>query len=367
MKLVICVNHSWPHVGGCEKVVQQIAEAMVKNHGYEVVVFSRSLNKSELFNNGVVYRRCGATARDFFEAMKKEKPDHVFVYSDCFQFWPQIIENSRAMPAKKSIALVGMNLMLQKRVIFSDYRARQADFTAITHSDDYLDYKTCVEAGIPVTVIPNGIDLTEFRPQEQSFREKYCITNKMILCVSNFFPAKGQEHMPKILDALYEKYPDFTAVFMCCNVNFYIANHLRDKFRSMLRASRFKSHLLVDCPRSEVIQAFHDADVFAFPSQIEVAPLVLLESMAAGLPWVSLPVGNAKSLAGGKLVPVAGKNMKGEWLYAPETYQGFTQNLYDILTDSALHAKLSQAGKSLIGSKYNWDSIAEQYHQVFSK
>jgi glycosyltransferase involved in cell wall biosynthesis len=340
---------------------------MVKKYQHEVVVLSRSLTGRESSHNGVIYRRCGATAVDFLSQVNNEKPDHLFIYSDCFNFWPTVLEKSREIKAKKSIALVGMNTMLQKRPLLSLFRARKQEFTVITHSDCYVDYKTCVEADIPATVIPNGIDLNEFNPSAPEFRKKYGIeTSKIILCVSNFFPAKGQEFMPKILNDLYDKFQDFTAVFMCSNVNFFIANHLREKFRLALRNAKFKSRLLIDCPRSDVVRAFMESDVFAFPSQIEVAPLVLLESMAARLPWVGLPVGNTMSLAGGKLVPSIGRNSKGELLYGPSTYELFTKNLFDILTDQKIHDSLANDGRSLVEKKYNWDVIADQYQRAFA-
>ena len=45
-----------------------------------------------------------------------------------------------------------------------------------------------------------------------------------------------------------------------------------------------------------------EADLFLFPSTIECAPLVILEAMAAGVPWISYDVGNVRELDGGLVV-----------------------------------------------------------------
>ena len=44
------------------------------------------------------------------------------------------------------------------------------------------------------------------------------------------------------------------------------------------------------------------ADIFLFTSRVECAPLVILEAMAAGKPWVSYEVGNVSELRGGVVV-----------------------------------------------------------------
>src|SRR3954471_15411802 len=114
MRLVICCNHSPPHIGGSEKVVQQIAESMAASpYNHEVIVLSHSLHKI-LENAGVRYEPCPKTPEAFLAYLKLLKPGHVHIYSDCFHEWFDLLEESNTIPCHKSIALVGMNVMRKK-------------------------------------------------------------------------------------------------------------------------------------------------------------------------------------------------------------------------------------------------------------
>jgi glycosyltransferase involved in cell wall biosynthesis len=240
------------------------------------------------------------------------------------------------------------------------------EFTVITHSDDYIDYKTCESMDIPVAVIPNAIDFNEFKDQGFSFRDKYQIPRdkKLVLNVSNFFPGKGQEHLHHMLQQLHAKQKDLFACFISSRVNFTMAENLKRRHDMILRRSKFPSKSLRDIPREDTIQAFFEADVFAFPSQTEVAPLVILECMAAGLPYASLNVGNVPSLTGG-LVAESKQIKQGKLQYSTPVYESFTNNLNRILSDDELHRKLSSDGKQRILDIHDWSKVKEQYRNVF--
>lgn len=366
MRLVVGVNHAAPHhVGGSEKVVQQIVESMSIDYGIDCHVLSK-FAKGKTVHNGVTVEKTRDGDAAFLSQIKNLKPDHVHVYSDSFVYWPTILRHSTEIAAQKSVALVGMNCMRGHPDLARLFKNKQDEFTAITHSSNYLDYQTCESLGIKPVVIPNAINLDEFADQGFSFRDKYRIqTEKIILCVSNFFPGKAQEHLDHILRKLAERRKDFTAVFICSTVNYQPANALRIKHSQMLSKNPYPNRLLVDISRQDTIQAFREANVFAFPSQVEVAPLVVLESMAVGLPWVALNVGNVPTLSGG-LVVSGETRSRGLWQYNSRMYKEFTDNLDAILSDSELHQKMSKAGKDRILAEYDWKQIRRQYYKVFT-
>ncbi len=64
-----------------------------------------------------------------------------------------------------------------------------------------------------------------------------------------------------------------------------------------IRRDPLKTVLQTELPRSEVVELFFAADLFIFASKVEYSPLVLFEACAAGLPFVSVPVGNAAEIA----------------------------------------------------------------------
>lgn len=365
-RLVVCVNHAAPfHVGGSEKVVQQVTESMTQDYGMECIVLAKWADR-ETVKNGVRIMPHMKTERLFMEQLRTLKPDHTFVYSDSFLMWPALVRHPETIPGKKSIALVGMNHMRAHGDTFASFQRNHEHFQVITHSDDYLDYTTCESMDIPVEVIRNAVDLNEFKPQGFSFREMYNIPKdkKLILCVSNFFPGKGQEHLHHILTQVNSQVPNIHACFISTNVNFAPAETLRRRHDMMRRKAKYSSISLKNISRQETIQAFFESDVFAFPSQTEVAPLVVLECMAAGLPYVSLNVGNVPSLAGG-IVCRSNKKQRGQLQYSTPVYKAFSDGLTSILTDNDLRNQLSRDGKELMLRDYDWSKIKEQYRDVF--
>lgn len=124
----------------------------------------------------------------------------------------------------------------------------------------------------------------------------------------------------------------------------------------------FKTNL----SRSDLIGAFFTADLFVFASNVEYSPLVLFEAGAAGLPYVTVPVGNAEEIVrwtgGGEVCPAA-KDERGYTRVAPEQLAMHIQALLD---DPARRKALSEAGRASWRRIYNWAAITSQYEAVLS-
>ena len=365
MKIIICCNHSWPHIGGTEKVVKQISTSMSEKYGHDVFVISRSLLKP-IKDGKISMIPCARDPLSFLRQIQALKPDHTFVYSDCFSFWSTIVDNAEKIPGKKSIALVGMNYMLSRRNIFNTFKNKKDQFQIVTHSDNYQDYKGCTDFGLQVTVIPNGINLSEFdkevsNPLPEKFKDK-----KIILCVSNFFPGKGQEQLVEVANRLSRKRDDFVVVFISSTVNFFYAQVLSSKVQGLLKKASFPFLFLKDISRDQVIGYFLSSNIFAFPTQKEVAPVVVLEAMACKIPWVSMPVGNTRLLKGGLLVPYSTKDKDGYALYDEQSYTVFADHLFNILENRDLKTSLGESGYQQIIEDYNWEKIERQYNDLFS-
>jgi len=368
MRIVIVANHSYPHVGGTEIVIQSIAEGLSRKFGHKCFIISKSLNKNMIKHNGVKIIKCYNKFDNFLGQLESLSPDRILVYSDCFCFWPDLLKIAPYFPnnAKCSLFTVGLNFLLSKPQKLSLFKDKKVSFQVITHSDNYIDYIKCKSIDIPVNVVHNGVDLSEFVLKGESFKKKYKIkTKKIVLCVSNFFPGKGQDYLLPILNNTYRKLGDFTAVFICTSVNFFVANNIKQNFQRKLKQLKIPSVLLLDIPRQDVVNAFLESDVFVFPSLKEVAPVVILEAMSAKLPWIALPVGNIPQLSGGMMVPTRGKNSQGFYFFGAETQVNFEQRIVDILTDTALGLKLGQEGRQLIEEQYNWDVIIPKYNDLF--
>jgi glycosyltransferase involved in cell wall biosynthesis len=136
--------------------------------------------------------------------------------------------------------------------------------------------------------------------------------------------------------------------------------------RKIRKQDKGKSVLVVDLPRNELIQAYFAADLFVFASNVEYSPLVLFETVAAGTPFLSVPVGNAEEIAqwtsGGTICP-AKKDKRGYTRVEPRTLAR------EMKEASMRRAELVQQGavaRELWKEKFTWDVIAHQYERILT-
>jgi len=296
MKLGIFCNFGPPHTGGSEEVIKQIAHNLPES--YNTTIYSYS-QKNIYDDRGILTVPC--LKGDKLISQINEN-DHIFVYSDSFWGWDTIVENIDKVVPDVSVALVGAYHMREhNKATAEKFMANIGRFRAIVHARG-ADYKWCVQKHIPYKIIPNGVDLSEFRNNKIDFREKYGIGKKRILLnVSNYFYGKGQEYLGMIDKELKEMLDDYIFVSVSNTISYpYDKIFLAKAKYSFDDDSRCL--FLRDLPREDVVAAFKCSDVFVFPSRKEIAPLVILESRAAGLPWVSFEVGNVSDNGGGLVV-----------------------------------------------------------------
>ena len=128
-----------------------------------------------------------------------------------------------------------------------------------------------------------------------------------------------------------------------------------------------KRIILLDLPRSKLVDCYFDSDLFVLASNIEYSPLVLFEACAAGLPFLSVPVGNAMEIAkwtGGGIICPANTTSNGNTMVNPKV---LADKINYLLKHREELKSLGSNGKKSWIEKFNWDSIAAMYEQTFLK
>lgn len=366
-KVVICVNSFSPLLGGCEKVVQKLAEYLGQH--YEVIVMTRRYpgRRHDSFIDYKVVEYLPNDATGFLKGLKRMSPDVILIYSDLFDFFRFLISQP-ILNCHLIIAPCGANYVHNNRS-FAKTLHKQSNHinSIICHSiydRDYKFYNTDRFAH-KITVIPNGVDLEEF-DQNNTTREEIAqqlnikqedIQKRWVLNVSNFFPGKGQEHLVDILNRL--PVDEFIYIQVYSKMSFAVGGTLEMKWRIDLSKTKINHVLAKDISRSLVVSLFKNSNVFVFPSEKEVAPLVLLECMAAKLPWASTDVGNAKGLSGGICIAAA-KDTK--------YYSVIDERVKTLMTKAILKIWdmpiIAEEGRYDIEQSMTWDKILPQYHSV---
>lgn len=365
MRIVIGVNHFHPLVGGCEIVTQKIAEHLSANH--EVIVFTRRVR--ERTRDKYPYRIVEYTQGDMraFNSLLSLKPDIVFVYSDVFDLFRQI--TSRRNTFRLIVALCGANWIYANRSngrLFN--RSLNHIDTLICHSKCDRDYRLCSGSGISkkTTIIPNGVDVSEFDRNNLTRTDlaKDIANKRWVLNVSNFFPGKGQNHLVDILSRLPQE-NNLAYIQVSNDIEFDIGEKLEVLWRrevSRKLKSKMPVKLMKNISREQVVGFFKRSNVFAFTSEKEVAPLVLLECMAAKLPWISCDVGNATDLKGGKFI-CAIKNMRHYSVFDERVKGLFAKTLPKVWSSPFI----GEEGRKQIEEEMNWEVILPQYSMVIEK
>ena len=365
MKIALCVNHFHPLIGGCESVTKRIVEHLSSTH--EVAVFTRRVRgrKHTSFSGYRVYEYNAGDQRGFFDGLGKFKPEVIFVYSDVFDFFRHLISRRNAKD-KLIVALCGANWIHSSRgngSIVHHYLPNIHRF--VVHSKTDRDYRFCQNRAMlnKTVVIPNGVDLQEFDGNNISRPDLLGVYNfppewaskKWVLNISNFFPGKGQNHLFPILSKIKE---DFVYLQVASDIDFAVGSQLEAKWKLLLSKSVLhdRTRLLKNIPRNHVVAFLKQSSVFAFTSEKEVAPLVLLESMASTLPWIATDAGNATELQGGKIIRAI-KTSQGFGVIDERVYRLFADAIQSVWGN----AIFAEPGRQQIEQTMNWEKILPQY------
>ncbi|TVP48880.1 MAG: glycosyltransferase family 1 protein [Gemmatimonadales bacterium] len=158
---------------------------------------------------------------------------------------------------------------------------------------EHLEEKTrerCPEAEAPIRVIANAVDVDHFVPPPAD--PSRSDGPRTLVHVSNFF------RMKRTLDIV----EGFALADLPPGTRLVMVGDGDDRLATQARAEELGVADRVEFPgfREDIRPYLQQADVFVLASDSEGAPLVLLEAMACGTPWVSTPWGAAAEIPSGE-------------------------------------------------------------------
>jgi glycosyltransferase involved in cell wall biosynthesis len=195
----------------------------------------------------------------------------------------------------------------------------------------------------PIETIPTGLDLDEFaRGDGAAFRATHGIAadRPVMLLVGRVAHEKNIGFLLRVLREVVRSVP---------SVLFVVAGEgpaLPGLRRAAADLGLTRHVLFVGYldRRGPLLDCYRAADVFVFASRTETQGLVLLESLALGVPVVSTAVLGTKEV----LANAAGA------IVVPEDVAGFAAAVTRVLTDTALRAQLKSAGREFV--ERHWSS-----------
>lgn len=418
MKILICSDLYYPSVGGVQVVLQQIAERLARR-GHQITIATSKLNERlSTTINGIFIKEfdvSGNYNRGLHGEVQKYRK---FVLSENYD-----VLLMKAAQSWTFDALMNDLDKIKKRKVFipcgfsglyypyyEKYYEKMPDALKqfdhlIFYANDYRDINFAREHNINnFSVIPNGASEIEFSVKPDfSFRDKFGIEEReiLLLTVGTFTGGKGHFELASAFQlAEFDKpatlilngnLPDKKAKFTPIRLaNEYLKmgpkSMLRRIYNDLLVFAGFnkvekdkdwndiakevnsektnKKIIITNLNRKDLIQCFLNSDLFVFASNIEYSPLVLYESTAAGLPFLSVPVGNAAEIAawtqGGIICP-APTDKNGRTTVNPKV---LAEKISTLIKNEALLKKLGKDGKNNWGKKFTWEKISLEYENV---
>lgn len=223
---------------------------------------------------------------------------------------------------------------LINRNIFSEY-----DSVVQLHGEDDATYFFKAKFGLDSVIIENAAD--------DRFFDISQIKNNTIVCVSNFDERKNQEFL---IEAFYQaRIKNWKLVLIGSQENKY-SSYLKSKIREFSKNNDSKEvQILTNISRDKTINYVREASIYVLGSKWEAFPISLVESMAAGVPFLSTDVGIVKYFPGGKIVNTPAEMAR--WL---ELFQAYPE----------VRNRIGSAGHEYAESRMKIGNKVESLRQV---
>jgi glycosyltransferase involved in cell wall biosynthesis len=207
-----------------------------------------------------------------------------------------------------------------------------------------------------IHTIPTGLNLDEFTGGDRrAFRARFGIAadRPVMLLVGRVAHEKNIGFLLQVLGTVKRDVP---------NVLFVIAGEgpaLPGLRRATTDLGLEENVLFVGYldRRGALLDCYRAADVFVFASRTETQGLVLLESLALGLPVVSTAVLGTKEVL---------RDAVGA-LVVPEDVAEFSAAVVQVLTQPALRASLADAGRAFVARRWSSGEMAQRLAALYDE
>ncbi len=292
MKVAYVCHRYYPYIGGVQTRVKEISENLV-NKGYEVKVLttdpSKNLLTIELVGGVVVKRfKCWAPndayyfSRGLKKYLEKNSNNYDVVHAHGYSAFPALY----AAQTKKMNRLIftphyhEKGHTLFRNLLHVPYKfvakkifKKSERIVCVSNYEKSLimnKFEICEEK---IAVIPNGVNLEEFRGLEKRKGDR-----KVILYVGRLEGYKGVHYLIKVLSKL-----DDEIVLEIVGKGLFKDNLV--KLTKRLGVER-RVEFYQDMPRNNLLQKYVDADLFVLLSKYEAYSISVAEALASKTPCI---------------------------------------------------------------------------------
>ncbi|PQE14951.1 glycosyl transferase group 1 protein [Rutstroemia sp. NJR-2017a WRK4] len=196
-----------------------------------------------------------------------------------------------------------------------------------------------------------GVDGKIFHPSKRSerLRKEWAPNGELIMvCVARLAPEKGFEFLSKVVNELDERDFHFKLVIVGGNQSSKVEQEIRNLFGTLEAKGKV---CFTGMLRGEALaEAYASADIFLHCSITETFGLVVLESMASGVPVIARDEGGPSEIVADK---------RSGFLVPPADLGGFVEKVLMLGNDSQLRSDMSLECRRM-AEEATWDSIGNR-------
>lgn len=290
----------------------------------------------------------GAAAVDFFN--KNNIPSVLRCVGEDIQVYPEIGYGYRL---KKSA----------EKIMRENYKK----FDALIAASEPMK-KDFLSLGVPkekIEIIPNGISCAQFNSSgnRAKIRKELGIDDgqKLLLTVGRNHPKKGSDQIVPIAKILSQKNINFKWLLIGRNCDGIKKDAEKEGLgrNFIIREARaaISPSGELEVPSGELVGYYKAADIFVFPTYIELFAKVVIEAMAAGLPIVTTDAPGV-----GEMIQQGVTGLKSKIKDAG----GMAESIIRICSDKILEKRLAE-NAFLASKNYDWNSVVGRYTELYKR
>jgi glycosyltransferase involved in cell wall biosynthesis len=359
VKILITTEQFYPVQSGVSTAVTSVAKELAV-FGHEVTVVTGTLDRkgNEIENVKIVEFKISGGFGNYYRGEISEYREFVknfhcdVIINECVQNWSTdlLLDMLDDLEAKKILHSHGFSLLhMSTKNLWAYLKAKfyyrnlhnylkRYDHIFLLH-DQTVETPYLKKHGVKhFSYLPNGVDEGFVIPSLQKKNPTY------LLSISNYFPLKNQEFLLESYYKASTKYP-LMLIGSSSLKNYYkkLENlkHLFDK-----KYGYKEVVFLWGLQREKTEEYLENASLFLHSSKLEVFPMVIIESMAKGIPFLSTDVGNVAQLAGGMIV---------------ENKEDMAKKIDILLQDSVLRFNMALEGINYVRDHLLWSKIVKKF------
>ena len=257
------------------------------------------------------------------------------------------------------LSFQGGRAWVMNRYIFRPFSKYMFSSSTVVHTvSTYLSEIAKRFGGKNIVRIPNGVDLTTFKP-EYNLKEIINIKknlgisdqNKILITVSRIDEKNGILDLIRAIKGVVVKDQDVKLLIVG-------DGPLRSTVEKEIRTLNLENYvIIVGNRRHEEIPNFLAlADVFIRPSLSEGFGISFIEAMACGVPVIGSCVGG---------IPDFLYNNKTGLLVHPGEINDISQAIFKVLNDLHLAKELSKNAYNMVVKRYAWENIVKDIRNLY--